>query len=204
MTTDDLDQKTDAELSEVEFIETKVRLAHYPLSPSYLVSKIGEVFGPACGEGREGLRQEFTQLKSRLREGYPSVNIYAPDGKVYATTIHTMVLETFRGPPPAGFEGCHEDGNRENNFLDNLHWDTHANNCADTVRHGRTCGGAKNRQAKLTDEGISRIFECCERGMTFTDIGVEFGVHRSTIAKVITGQRWRSEVALIRAKRAAK
>ena len=41
-------------------------------------------------------------------------------------------------------EGCHNDGNPLNNRLENLRWDTHLENCRDTIRHGRSV--QKNRE----------------------------------------------------------
>ncbi len=50
--------------------------------------------------------------------------------------VHTLVLEAFVGPRPAGLVGCHNDGNGSNNALSNLRWDTHGENNFDLVRHG--------------------------------------------------------------------
>lgn len=44
--------------------------------------------------------------------------------------IHHLVLETFVGPRPAGMEGEHLDDNRGHNYLSNLQWSTHKDNCA--------------------------------------------------------------------------
>lgn len=51
--------------------------------------------------------------------------------------VHLLVLETFVGPRPHGMFGCHNDGDKDNNRLENLRWDTASNNSYDTVRHGR-------------------------------------------------------------------
>lgn len=50
--------------------------------------------------------------------------------------VHTLVLEAFVGPRPAGKEACHWDGNPANNLLANLRWDTRSANQFDSVRHG--------------------------------------------------------------------
>lgn len=46
------------------------------------------------------------------------------------------MLTAFVGPCPDGMEGCHNDGDPHNNRLDNLRWDTRANNARDAIRHG--------------------------------------------------------------------
>lgn len=58
------------------------------------------------------------------------------DGKDYAKRVHVLMLEAFVGPRPEGYLGCHNDGNRDNNTLANLRWDTASSNGFDRVRHG--------------------------------------------------------------------
>lgn len=50
--------------------------------------------------------------------------------------IHRLVLEAFVGPCPPGLECCHNDGDRTNNRLENLRWDTRSANQLDAVVHG--------------------------------------------------------------------
>lgn len=50
--------------------------------------------------------------------------------------VHTLVLEAFVGPRPVGMEACHYDGDKTNNILTNLRWDTKKANEADAVRVG--------------------------------------------------------------------
>jgi len=49
--------------------------------------------------------------------------------------VHRMVLTAFRGPCPEGMEGCHNNGNSQDNRLSNLRWDTRLSNCADKRIH---------------------------------------------------------------------
>lgn len=51
-------------------------------------------------------------------------------------TVHRAVLIAHIGLPPEGMECCHYDGDRDNNRLDNLRWDTKSENNKDCVRHG--------------------------------------------------------------------
>ena len=47
-----------------------------------------------------------------------------------------LVLTAFVGPRPPGKECCHNDGNKLNNAVENLRWDTRSENVRDIVRHG--------------------------------------------------------------------
>jgi hypothetical protein len=55
----------------------------------------------------------------------------------YYYTVHRLVLLTFVGPPPDGFQGCHNNGIPTDNRLTNLRWDTQSENMRDVIRHGR-------------------------------------------------------------------
>lgn len=68
-------------------------------------------------------------------DGYEQVALSAPDGKRRSHTVHRLVLMAFAGPCPDGMEGCHNDGNRRNNHVSNLRWDTRLANVADRQRH---------------------------------------------------------------------
>jgi hypothetical protein len=68
--------------------------------------------------------------------GYPRVSLTV-SGRVQRRHVHRLVLGVFVGPAPEGHEGCHRDGNPENNRLDNLYWGTPSENQYDKVRHGR-------------------------------------------------------------------
>jgi NUMOD4 motif. len=58
------------------------------------------------------------------------------DGSSQHGKVHRLVLIAFAGPPPAGCEALHGDGNPANNLLSNLRWGTRSENLLDAVRHG--------------------------------------------------------------------
>lgn len=76
------------------------------------------------------------------RCGYLNITMSRP-GRVSTRTIHTVVLEAFVGPRPLGMEACHRDGDKANNTLSNLRWDTHRANIEDAVRIGNLYGPAR-------------------------------------------------------------
>lgn len=77
--------------------------------------------------------------------------------------VHQLVLETFIGPKPLMCEARHLDGNRSNNALDNLEYNTHSVNMKDRIKHGthfqpkaNNCG-SNHRLSKLIDRDICLI-----------------------------------------------
>lgn len=83
--------------------------------------------------------------------GYRVIKLRS-EGRKAHKAVHCLVLEAFRGPRPGPhYEGCHNDGYPPNSRLENLRWDTAANNQADRKKHGRHNGG---RPAKrVSDNG---------------------------------------------------
>lgn len=70
------------------------------------------------------------------KKGYGHLHLYHE--RVSARLlVHRVVLEAFRGTPPIGMQGCHNNGQPDDNRLVNLRWDTCSENNLDVVRHGR-------------------------------------------------------------------
>jgi len=86
------------------------------------------------GGSRFMRRGHLKRLSNRY--GYQHVHL-TKDGKKKNPGVHVLVLEAFVGPrPDEHFVGCHNDGDPSNNRLENLRWDSRANNGLDTVKHG--------------------------------------------------------------------
>lgn len=62
--------------------------------------------------------------------------------------VHRLVLVAFHGIPAPGHIGCHNDGDRTNNVLTNLRWDTPSANVQDQVRHGTHRTAGKTREGE--------------------------------------------------------
>lgn len=121
-------------------------------------------------------------LYFRLRRG----------GKTLKRYVHRLVLETFVGPCPEGMEGCHGDGDRANCHLENLRWDTPVNNQADKIEHGTTNRGTRQGHSKLNEQDVRDIFAIRRDipNATMEDIGILFGVAKTTIQGVLERRNW--------------
>lgn len=81
-------------------------------------------------------------LKGKItRYGYREVAL-CREGKARHLKVHRLVMLAFKGVPPENHEVCHNDGDKLNNRLENLRYDTHSNNAKDRVKHG-TCRNAR-------------------------------------------------------------
>lgn len=87
--------------------------------------------------------------------GYYTHHLY--QGGRSVKTAGELVLEAFVSLRPLGHQVCHNDGNKTNNALDNLRWDTPVGNNADKRRHGTQPRGETNPGVKLTTQQVQAI-----------------------------------------------
>ena len=75
-------------------------------------------------------------LKPGIRkDGYLFVNIHGNNGVQSVLRIQTLVCLAFIGSQPKGLWICHKDGDRKNNRLENLRYDTPKGNGKDTIAY---------------------------------------------------------------------
>jgi hypothetical protein len=129
-------------------------------------------------------------IKPSYSLGYQRINI-CKNGKRYMRTIHNLVLTSFVGPCPDNMEACHKDGNRANNILTNLRWDTKISNYKDRHNHGTENNGYKNGRAKLTDDQVKEIRLLYYSGSAFqSELAIEYGVGQTQISRIIRNLQW--------------
>jgi len=121
---------------------------------------------------------------------YPTVRLTNAAGVAKTHYIHALVLAAFVGPRPAGADACHGDGNRQNNRLGNLRWDSRAANAADRDTHGTSTVGERHPAAKLTDETVRALRARRSQGASFATLANEFGVTRMTAHRACSGKSW--------------
>lgn len=76
--------------------------------------------------------------------GYHVVTLSNSQGIRRQHKVHHLVLEAFVGPRPDGYQGAHEDDNKEDNRLVNLAWKSRADNIRDRHRNGGTARGGRH------------------------------------------------------------
>lgn len=88
------------------------------------------------------------EMKPRIsNHGYLRVGL-SKHGHVKDFFVHKIVAMTFIGPRPEGMDICHYDGDRTNNHLENLRYDTRLGNMADQRRHGTHHKARRNNCAR--------------------------------------------------------
>lgn len=118
--------------------------------------------------------------------GYHVVSL-CRDGARKQARVHVLVLESFISRRPRGLIGCHKDGKRLNNTVDNLKWDTYKNNFLDTKRHGTALLGERAPAAKLTNAMVRKIRK---RDKTAYAWARELGMSLRAICLARSGITW--------------
>ena len=105
------------------------------------------------------------------------------NGKSYYRRIATLVLLAFVGPPPDGYEICHNNSIPDDNRPDNLRYDTHENNMRDRLnlsdaqviemRNRRAAGERIQPLAKSFGISCNQASNLCSGG-TFANIDGPF------------------------------
>jgi hypothetical protein len=129
----------------------------------------------------------------RLYGGYPRIVLRGNQGKQRLRPLHQLVLETFIGQRPKGFDGCHNDGNKLNNCISNLRWDTRKSNANDTIQQGRYIPmvGNTNGKSKLMTLDIIAILEYRKKGYSDRKIGRLFGISYHHARDIFMGVNWK-------------
>jgi hypothetical protein len=89
-------------------------------------------------------------------------------------------------------EACHNNGEKQDNRLSNLRWDTKSANSLDSIKHGTHSGlnahGERNSSSKLTNQQRRQILYEYSTGLfSQEELGKNYDVNRSTISYLCRG-----------------
>lgn len=155
----------------------------------YMVSSYGRIKSLT----RKWRPREKILKSSKDGSGHSCVCLYK-NNVCEKIRIHRLVLEAFVGSCPVGKEGCHNDGNGENNFVKNLRWDTRYGNMQDKKKHGTEPSheGFKNPNVKLNSWIIRIIKQLLKQKNLFQkEIAQIFDISVPTVSNISRGISWR-------------
>jgi hypothetical protein len=163
-------------------------LTTFPEVPGVEFARI--VRHPTYCFGNDGsawnLRRKWRQLRPhRTRYGYLILQVNSKTMR-----LHRLILEAFTGPCPQGMQACHTDGNRSNNCLSNLRWDTPAGNAVDRNAHGTTARGSRQGLSKLEESDVLEIRRLVGEGQSRASVGRIFGVSTTQVCNIVDRLQW--------------
>ena len=103
--------------------------------------------------------------------GYAYVGLRrtAKDNNAHFLPVHHLVMWAFSGTRPKGAQICHRDGDKRNNFIENLRYDSVTENHIDVYRAGKKYG-------KLTTEAARDVKDRLKGGETIRAIAESYNV----------------------------
>lgn len=126
-------------------------------------------------------------------DGYPFVWLTI-GGVDKARRVHKLVALAFLGERPDGMVVCHNDGDRKNNAVSNLRYDTPSANTRDSMRHGTFVPkrGEKHGHASITDDDARTIKnDPRPNGMAkYRELASKLGTTWRVVQKISLGYRW--------------
>lgn len=148
--------------------------SYYTLE-DYVITKNGEVMNKHNGR----------ILKPQLNgKGYLRVSI----GK-QLMFIHRLVAQKYVPNPENKLQVNHKDGNKLNNYYENLEWVTNQENRNHAVENDLYLYGTRCSWSKLTSAQVLEILN--DNVHTFTELGKMYNVNRNTIRDIKMGKTWK-------------
>lgn len=152
----------------------------------YEISNLGSIRRKAGSYNTPKTRPVKSHI---MPNGYVQAQLWMHN-KAFHRYVHRLMLEAFVGLCPEGMECCHNDGNRQNNRLDNLRWDTHLSNITDTARHGNRCRGESQGSSKLTEADVLAIRCMIASGTPYDDICARYKISKPHVTRIKQRKVW--------------
>lgn len=87
----------------------------------------------------------------------------------------------------------HKDGNKANDNVENLEWNTRSENDKHAFANGLRVGlkGSKNGMAKVTEMIVLQIRELYANGKTYDELAIKFNLKRDHIGNIVKRRLWK-------------
>jgi hypothetical protein len=135
------------------------------------------------------LKCPYLKHIQRDKDGYSFVLLYK-DKHLRGFRVARLVLYAFVGMPSPGMEASHCDGDKTNNRLTNLVWESRLDNERRKKQHGtRPCGEA-NWAHKVMAQQVLEARELRASGAKLDQLAIKYGVTATTIYNICKGKTW--------------
>jgi len=159
----------------------------------YSVSDLGRVRSEPLAARALGKQRGKVLKTSADSKGYLWFRIMIPGLPPRSTKVHRAVAAAFLGPPQAGMQVNHKNGNKQDNRLENLEYVTCAENirhCWQNGLHGTAhCRGEANQRAKLTADDV-RVIRRLYPEVSLGRLAALYGVTKTNVWSIVRKKTW--------------
>ena len=144
--------------------------------------------------GNRGFRVTTSKIKPTQDNGKGYKQYYVQiNKKRYIQYAHRLVAKYFLSNPDEKTEVNHIDGNKANNHVSNLEWNTKSENMQHAVLNNLCKIGEESRSAKLSEKTVLAIRRLFRINPNFnkSKIAKKLNVRDTTIHKIIKNERWK-------------
>lgn len=142
-------------------------------------------FGPNTGR----LKTPRIRTMQKNKNGYNFIVLYDGDRRK-GGTVGRMMLMAFQPTNDPKMECSHIDGDKTNDTLSNLCWETRQQNEDRKKIHGTRPRGETAAMSSLKEADIHTIIDMWKRGIKRQVMAKRFGVTESCISAVTNGKAW--------------
>lgn len=134
----------------------------------------------------------FSFTSSRYLRASTCPKGYIQYGSVLGSA-HRLVVKTFLGTIPDGYQVNHIDGDKSNNFIGNLEVLTPKENSQHAVRTGlsKPMSGPRNGMSKLQEDDVLDMYEMFRCGRSNAEVATVHGVDSGYVSLIRHGKRWK-------------
>ena len=124
------------------------------------------------------------------RNGYLQAAL-CKDNQTSHLLVHRLVARMFIPNPHNKPTVNHKDGDKQNNYFENLEWATKS----EQQQHAYDTGlrdqiGSNNAQAKLTEADVLELRRLRALGWKYSTLGEKFGIHARAAGLIGRRKRW--------------
>jgi len=165
----------------------------------YQVSDLGNVKSlERITKGKVGTRLGRRLIRERIlkpgtsEKGYLYINL-CKESKLKGSKVHRLVATAFHPNPDDKPEVDHKNENKTDNRSSNLRWVTHSENIEYAVASGaHNFKGERHHKSILTEEQAIEVIKLLQTSsISGAQIGINYGLHGSSISQINIGYTWK-------------